>query len=413
MVPEPKCFPRFLDAPGPDLGLSGPPLRILRRVSAHQLGFFVVSMVVSVGFRLSGIALPLVIGDLIDEQIQLGLGANLLPGMGKLVALIAVTGVFWLLDQVLNTKLNPGTQAYLSRSVGVQALSKGTALSRERGTGDVLTVVTDDSAEIGFFMLFMPALVAGLITIVVAGWIMVRSSLVLGTLVIVGLPLAVLAVSLLSRPLRTRQMKAQNARADLNTIANDVVLGLRVLRGLGGQSRFVQRYRQHSSQVQQQGNRVVIWSATQRTLTVAVPALFQAAIVALGAWLVYSGAMSAGTLVAFFGMTTYLQAATDSIVTGAQAIVSASVSSRRMSRVLEVPGDFAEKDFVSQAEKSSLNRVLKSCELVDLVSGIRVAPGRLTMVVSPDLSLADRLARALAWVDPDPQVCLGLSLIHI
>ncbi|GAA3355558.1 hypothetical protein GCM10017744_018560 [Streptomyces antimycoticus] len=67
------------------------------------------------------------------------------------------------------------------------------------------------------------------------------------------MPLMVGTVSLLIRPLHRRQQRLREQQAELTGRAVDIVSGLRVLRGIGGEDVFADRYRADSQRVRAAG----------------------------------------------------------------------------------------------------------------------------------------------------------------
>lgn len=398
MIKDPRYIPSFLSArkaaPARELGITVAALiRSLFRINRWYL---LGSIITSAGIRVSGMVLPVIVGELIDTQIHQGVGPHLISGLTRLVIAILIMGLFWMTDQLGNMIMNYKNRSFLRESVAYATVDCGSSLLQEKDAGTILTVSGDDCDKVSMFMLFVPALVASLITMAVAGWIMISSSLVLGLLILIGLPLATALVSLSISPLKRRQFKSQAANSRLNSIANDVVIGLRILRGLGGEDLFSDRYRNSSEDAKQKGIAVVRFRALQQALRVAVPAIFQTCIVALGAWLVFQNDMSAGTLIAFFGMTAYLQSATDTMVTAIQAWITAEVSLTRIASLLKVAPLF------SAEERTGTHAPIdwQTITVVDPTSTVELVPKQISALVAPNTEISFEVASRLARLQP-------------
>jgi ABC-type multidrug transport system fused ATPase/permease subunit len=87
--------------------------------------------------------------------------------------------------------------------------------------------------------------VAGLLVSTVA---LLRISVPLGLLVLLGTPPLLLLTHLIGRPLERRSGVEQERAAHASGIAADLVTGLRVLKGIGAESAAVARYR-HTSRI--------------------------------------------------------------------------------------------------------------------------------------------------------------------
>ena len=436
MVSLPQNMPRVFDAPDHPASLGRTRWGLVFSLIRPYKGTMFWSTVTSTGMRLSGVALPLIMGKIIDSGLAQGWGPHLYWWTGILVAMTLLLGLFWAADPVLNALLADRVQAQLRLSVGGKAIVNGMALRRNFSSGDVITVSTDDAGEIATLVMFIPATIASIITILVSGWAMIRSSVLLGLLVILVMPLAILAVTALAKPMKHRQFRARKARADLATTANDAVLGLRILRGVGGESLFYREYLRQSAHTRELGVKVVSIVAVMNTLRIAVPAVFQTLIVAVGAWLVYTGQLTAGTLLAFFGMTTFLQAATNTLVTAANFTVSGMVGARRTRSILDTPALFPKADATISnapinvtsdepvaATSANLNSPAISVPtstspavvspnfaelpLSDPASGLVLRPGRIAALVGPSMAQADEVAQHLAFLDPESVAQIG------
>ena len=68
------------------------------------------------------------------------------------------------------------------------------------------------------------------------------TSVQLGLVVLVAAPLLVLLAMPLLRPMERRQEVERNRTSDLTSLATDIVAGLRILRGIGGEQTFARNY---------------------------------------------------------------------------------------------------------------------------------------------------------------------------
>jgi len=120
----------------------------------------------------------------------------------------------------------------------------------------VVATVATDALRMGEVYAIVPRLVGGIAAYLVLGAVLLRTSVPLGLLVLLGLPMVVAALSLLVRPLQKRQSEQREATGRLTTLGADTVSGLRILRGIGGEDVFADRYRAQSQQVRAAGVRV-------------------------------------------------------------------------------------------------------------------------------------------------------------
>ena len=223
------------------------------------------------------------------------------------------------------------------------------------------------------------------------------ASPLLGLIVLIGLPLLSLGIAPLLRPLERRESRVRSRAGEASALAADTVAGLRVLRGIGGEEMFVDRFRDASQQVRA----AAVDAARIRTLLdalqVALPGIFVVTVTWLGARLALSGTLGVGELVAFYGYTAFLVLPLRTITETADKWTRALVAAGRVVAVLSLRRDRPDP------ATSPLAAVPPSADLVDDRSGVLAEGGRFTAIVvgDPDLagSLADRLGGYGADVD--------------
>src|SRR5262249_35048311 len=132
------------------------------------------------------------------------------------------------------------------------------------------------------------------------------SSVFLGLVVLLGVPLLTLVVAPLLRPLKRRQSEQRAQVGELTTLGADTVAGLRVLRGIGGEEVFLDRFRVVSQRVRQAGVRVASVQALLDAAQVLLPGIFLVTVTWLGARLAVEGDLTVGQLVAFYGYAAFL-----------------------------------------------------------------------------------------------------------
>src|SRR5205085_348056 len=105
------------------------------------------------------------------------------------------------------------------------------------------SIGTADIKHIGDILDITSRGTGSVVGIVVVAVLLLNSSVPLGLVVVLGVPVLMGIVALLIRPLHRRQQAYRDKQAALTTRAADIVAGLRVLRGAGGEAAFAARYR--------------------------------------------------------------------------------------------------------------------------------------------------------------------------
>ena len=211
-----------------------------------------------------------------------------------------------------------------------------------------------------------------------------------------------LLVGPLLKPLQVRSQQQRELMGSLSNTANDIVAGLRVLRGIGGEQVFHDRYTRQSQTTRRAGVEVARLQSVLDALQVFLPGVFVVLVVWIGARYAVEGQISAGELVAFYGYSAFLMIPLRTATEYANKLIRARVSAQRVSHVLALTNEYPEPEHpvASPAPGSPLR---------DLRTGLNVRPGSLVAIVSesPDESaaLAERLGLTGAVVDDD--VLLG------
>lgn len=349
---------------------------------------------------------PAFLGQALDAGIENGLNGRVW-GIGALLLVLFV--VYAVGDTMLSYF---GVTAWMrtafdvDRLVGRQISATGKDLSRQVSTGEVATIIASDADYLGKLIEHLPALLGAAASFLVVAVLMLRTSVSLGLIVILGMPLVAAIVTLVIRPLQKRQAVQREAQSAVTTITTDTVAGLRILRGIGGEDVFARRYRDASQELRRRGVEVASSQATLMTLQVLLPGLFAAIVVWVAARMAVAGSLTPGGLITFYGYTAYLSWPLWVFTSSVQDYTRAVVGARRLSRLLEVApaaGSLVERLNLDPAAAHPV-----SGDLVDTGSGLRLEEGRMTALVCPDPQVSADLATRLGrFTDAGPTVTLA------
>lgn len=349
---------------------------------------------------------PAFLGQALDAGIENGLNARIW-GIGALLLVLFV--VYAVGDTMLSYF---GVTAWMrtafdvDRLVGRQVSATGADLSRQVSTGEVATIIASDADYLGKLIEYLPALLGAAASFIVVAVLMLRTSVSLGLVVILGMPLVAAIVTLVIRPLQKRQAVQREAQSAVTTITTDTVAGLRILRGIGGEDVFARRYRDASQELRRRGVEVASSQATLMTLQVLLPGLFAAIVVWVAARMAVAGSLTPGGLITFYGYTAYMSWPLWVFTSAVQDYTRAVVGARRLSRLLEVTpaaGSLVERLNLDPAAAHPV-----SGDLVDTRSGLRLKEGRMTALVCPDPQVSADLATRLGrFTDAGPTVTLA------
>ncbi|CAL9574037.1 putative multidrug resistance ABC transporter ATP-binding_permease protein YheI [Streptomyces sp. enrichment culture] len=266
----------------------------------------------------------------------------------------------------------------------------GAALTRRVAAGEVVAVSTGDIEKIGWFVEAVSRFGAASLTTAGVCTALVVYEPLLGVVVTLGVLVLVSAVLPLLPP-ATRRADAQRAKAGRATeLAADTVAGLRVLRGIGGEELFLDRYRRASQEVRRAAVRTArMWSLID-AVQVVLPGLLLIAVVWLGTRLALDGRVAVGELVTVYGAVTFLLFPLRLFQEIAMAYSFSRPSAERAARVLGL-----RRLTRAGAARAGGDARLPHGDLYDPVSGLLAPAGDLTAVVCGDPDAAGRLAERL------------------
>lgn len=393
---------RIQDLPFPDPGVpdarSGP--RLLWWLFGNQLSGQLVALAWGLLHFASVAALPFCVG--VAVQAAVDRSGERLALAGGLLALVCVSNAVG--DTFLHRAAVTNwitAAARVQQLLARKAADLGAALTRRVAAGEVVTVSTGDVEKIGWFVEALSRFTAAAVTIVLVSAGLVVYQPALGVVVAVGVPVLACAVLPLL-PHATRRADVQRAKAGRATeLASDTVAGLRVLRGIGGEELFLERYRRASQEVRHAAVRSArMWSLIA-ALQVLLPGLLLIGVVAYGVHLARQGRVEVGELVAVYSSVMLLGYPLRHVMEIAMAYSFSKPSARRAARVLAL-------ERAMDAE-GSLPGQSVSGDLYDPETGLCAPSGRLTAVVCGDPDVAGRLAERLGGHAPQPgaSVLLG------
>jgi ABC-type multidrug transport system fused ATPase/permease subunit len=365
------------------------PVRYLWWVAGGQARTLAGGMAFGILWMASQAFIPALLGRAIDEGIAAQDGERLL----RWTALLAAVGVLQAFAGIMRHRFavtNWLTAAYRTVQVVTRkSADLGATLPKQLATGEVVSIGAGDLSYIGNLMEISARFAGAIVAFFVVAVILLSSSTVLGLVVLIGVPVMLFCLGPMLRPLHKRQSAQREAVGELNSLGSDIVAGLRVLRGIGGEESFSQRYRSESQEVRKAGVRVAGIQSVLDAAQVLLPGIFVVLVVGLGAHFALHGQLSAGSLVAFYGYATFLVLPLRTATEFANQLMRGLVAAGRVIRVLKLESDIVEPE--------TPLRLPDHGDLVDPVSGVRARDGLLTAIVSaePDQYgvLADRLGR--------------------
>jgi ABC-type multidrug transport system fused ATPase/permease subunit len=364
------------------------PARYLLWLARTEVAALTAGAALGTVWMLSQALMPAVIGRAIDQGVAAKDSGALLAWAGVLLGLGVVQAVSGV---TLHRFAAFNWLAAAYRTVQVvtrQATRLGATLPKRLSAGEVVSVGVADVAHLGDAMDIVARGTGAVAAIVAVAALLLASSLPLGLIVLVGVPVILALAAPLLRPYREREQRQRELAGELNTHATDLVAGLRVLRGIGGERLFAGRYRAESQRVRQAGVAVARAESKLSGAEVLLPGLLIALVTWVGARFAAAGTISVGELVAFYGYAVFLIHPLKTVGEAAGKLTKAQVAAGQVIAVLALRPEVA---------LAGTSRPEPGGELVDAASGLVVRPGRLTAIAAADprdaQAIADRLGR--------------------
>ena len=370
------------------------PLHYLWWLARNQKGSLLLAALFGTGWMLSQALLWAAVGAAIDHGVA---GHNQFE-LWKWVAVVVALGIAQALCGAMRHQLavtNWMHAAYRTvQLIGRHVTTTGTALTDTIPAGDIVNTVAADAMRIGGAFDVVARFIGAIVAWVVVSFILLTTSLQLGLIVLIGVPVLASLTTPLMKPLHATQAAQREAAGRLAALGSDTVAGLRILRGVGGEDVFLSNYKNQSDRVRRAGNRIATPQAGLESGQVLLPAVLTGIVTWLGARDVMNGSLQAGQLVAFFGYATFL---TTPLRTAIEYVISttrAYVGAGRVLRILAVVPLVLEPN-----EPRSWPLTLDTFE--DCQSGVRVQRGEMVGFVTETPAEASRLADRWGRFTPD------------
>jgi len=359
------------------------PGRVLWWLVARQRGRVAAGSVYGVLSLTSLVLTPYLLGQAVDDGLARSHWPALAAWTGALVAAGVASAALNILRHRTMSRVRMDATFRISRTVLVHATRLGAALARRTTTGEVVSIGIGDVITVSTALTVAGPSVGAAVTYVLVAVLMLTISLELAVVVLLGVPLLALLVGPLLGRLRALEGTYRIQQSTLTARLLDIVDGLRVLAGLGGEDLVAQRYRRGSRALRAEGFRVGAISSWIEAVGAGLPVLFVGAVTWIAARTAAAGGMSVGDLLAVYGYAALLAIPVGALIEGAHQLSRGWVAADRVARFLAL-----EPHPVTGRPGPPAPAVLRDPE-----SGVEVAPSAFTALVS------DRPADAVTVVD--------------
>lgn len=354
------------------------------------------------GHQIGEALVPVLIGVAIDQAVTDSDTGALLVCLGVLAVGYVALALSFRFGAMAGERAAARAEHTLRISLVLRILDPGGGAEDGRLPGALANIATEDAKRVGAVNMAVMAGISALTGILTCAVVLLRMSLTLGLVVLLGTPVLLWLGHLLSKPLESRSEAEQERAAHASAVAADLVTGLRILKGIGGESAAIARYRTTSRDSLGATLKAARAQAFQSGVVLALTGCLIATVALVGGRLAAQGGISLGELVSAVGLALFLIGPLETL-----AWVNAELAQGRASagRIAEV---VATAPTVTAGDRS-LPQPVRGAVRLDGVrhGGLRgvdldVAPGELLGVVATDPAHATDLLRCLARrTDPD------------
>ncbi|MHA6620962.1 ABC transporter transmembrane domain-containing protein [Pseudonocardia sp. DLS-67] len=363
---------------------------VLRRgAGAHPRELVLAAGLVAV-HQLSEAAVPVVVGWAIDLAVVGRDSGALLRWLAVVVAVFAVLATSAFFGYYLGARTVRMAAHRLRMDVAARVLHPaGGAPGR---SGELVSTAGADADRAGQVCFVIGGGTAALAALAGGAVVLLGSSVVLGLVVLGGVPLVLLASRLLARPLVGRAEAEQESLAAATAVATDVITGLRVVKGIGAEAAAGESYRVASRSALRARLAAANLHGGYLGATNVITGLFLVVVAWVGGRLALDGAISIGELVAGIGLAQFLIGPLERLTELGALLAGARGSARRLATVLSAPPAVTDGGATLPARPAGALRVrLPDGLAVDVAAGEHV--GVVTLQASDAAGLLDALAR--------------------
>jgi ATP-binding cassette subfamily B protein len=210
-------------------------------------------------------------------------------------------------------------------------------------TGDLITRVGSDTDRINMFLsVNLIEFSSNVMLVLLTAGVLVWMNPTLAVVTLAPFPFVVWLAYAVRFRLRRGFARASVAWADMTSVLADTIPGTRVVKAFAQEAREVERFRDSNDRVLEANDRVnVVWSFFGPLVSLCSEGGILV-VWAAGAWLVFGGSVTVGTLTAFLAYISRFYARVESMIHMVPATQRAAASAQRIFEILDCKPTVAE-----------------------------------------------------------------------
>ncbi len=310
--------------------------RLLRRAFRRNRGRMSAGVLLLCTHQLSEALVPVMIGVIIDQAVGTGDVTQLLIWVGVLAALFTGLSMAWRFG-ARNLVVAMQREMHQLRIEVVDRVLDPRGQRTGMRSGEVLQVATSDADRATEVLEAGSLAPAAITALAVSAVSLLTIDVPLGLAVLIGTPILVGGIQVLSPLMTKRSAAAQAAAGETTALATDLVRGVRALRGIGAQSSAADTYRTSSTAALRASLRAATTTGVYQGAATAASGLFLAGISGFAGYLAIEGRLTIGELVTVVGLAQFIAEPVRILAYCGQAIATARASAGRLVQVLTAP----------------------------------------------------------------------------
>ena len=309
--------------------------RLLRRVLMEQRRGLIVGVTVGLLWAVGKVSVPQITKLGIDRGIE---GDGSLPfWTGLVVAAAVIAGIFTAFRRWVAFRESRWIETRLREQIFDHLLRLHVGYHDRSQTGQLMSRASSDLQQLQAFVVMIPITLSNLAMIIAVVVLLFVSQPYLALFALAPLPLVNVLASRFSRRIHPVVLEVQQEQAQLATVVEESVSGVRVIKGFGAEGVQFAKVSTEADDIQ----RVSMEAARIRSRFLpaldVLPALGLVAVLGIGGHRVIDGAMTVGDLVKFNAYITMLIWPLRNLAMTVALGQRASVALMRVNEVLSTP----------------------------------------------------------------------------
>ncbi len=313
----------------------------MREVLRRRRGALALSALGGVSHQACEALVPVLIGVVVQRAIEPGDAGALGLWIAVLACLFVVLSLSYRLQVTVGVRALEETEHELRLALVDRILDPaglgGDGPQRGWSSGALVSVAGTDARRAALVLQAVVLVVAAASALVVAAVVLLRISVGLGLLVLLGAPPLLFVLQRVARPLWAHSGAEQARAAQASAVATDFVRGVRVLKGIGAETTASERYRDVSRTSLRASLRAARAGNVLDGASVLVSGALLALVAYVGGRLALDGTIDVGELVAALGLSQFLLGPLQRLGYASGVWAQARASADRVAAVLDAP----------------------------------------------------------------------------